>query len=282
MLDPAWVALSLSQHIGGKTLRALLHHFDQDTGAILQADEASLRAVPGVGPAIARSIRQIDLEQVQRDMARWQKNGIAIITTHDPAYPSRLRKVSDAPPTLFVRGVWRSQLLARAVAIVGTRSPSNAAESLAGMLGTALTEQGYAVVSGLATGVDTAAHRGTLTVPGAYPIVVLGSGVLNPYPPANRALAQGAIRVGALCAEVGPDTRVSPSALVARNRIISGLCQAVIVVETAADGGAMHAARAALRQGRTLYVLENSASGNQELLKDGARPLRTDLSNLEL
>jgi DNA processing protein len=128
------------------------------------------------------------------------------------------------------------------------------------------------VVSGLALGVDAVAQRSVMTVPDGETFAVLGSGVWNVYPPTNRELAEciGGYW-GALVCEVQPDAGVNPAALVARNRIITGLSRAVFIIETEADGGAMHAARFAKAQGRAIYTLDLPASGNQQLIAEGAQ-----------
>lgn len=268
MLDSAWVALSLTGRIGGKTLHALLNHFGEDTRAILAADARALQQVPGVGPKIARSIQAINLEQVETDMERWRKAGVAIVTLNDPAYPARLASLTDAPPTLFLRGQWRPAF-DKAAAIVGTRSPSKEAAGIARRLAGILAQRGYTIVSGLAMGVDTHAHHAALAANGAT-VAVLGCGVLSVYPEQNRHLAEKVVQGGALLCEVNPESAPNAASLVARNRLISGLCDALIVVETGANGGAMHAARFAFDQGRPVYVVDNLASGNRALIANGA------------
>lgn len=280
MVDPAWVALSLCKHLGGKTFRALLRDFDHDLHAILDADEPRLRRVGGIGPKIARAIRTIDLDKTVQAINRWQAAGVQIIPRTQPEYPPMLRPVEDAPPTLFALGQCLPWAPTTAYAVIGTRTPSPQARQMAGRIGAMLAECGHLVVSGLAAGVDTAAHLGALSVPGAQTAAVLGSGVLHVYPPENDKLAQAIEERGVLLCEVAPDAVVSSPGLVARNRIITGLCDAVIIVETAADGGAMHAARFAQAQGRPVYVVDNRASGNRALLANGALPLPDDLSNL--
>jgi DNA processing protein len=272
--DPAWVALSLTGRIGSKTLQALRRHFDGDTRAILAADAKTLRQVPGVGPKIARSIQDISIEQVQVAMQRWHSMGVAIVTTNDPAYPARLAALDDPPPTLFVRGQWQSSF-DRAVGIVGTRSPTKEAQGVARRLAGILAQRGFTIVSGLATGIDTHAHHAALG--GNHPTVaVLGCGILDIYPEQNRRLAEKIVECGALLGEVHPEAAPNAASLVARNRLISGLSKAVIVVETSVDGGAMHAARFAFDQGRRVYAVDNHASGNRDLIARGAVPVPPD------
>ncbi|MBZ0292971.1 MAG: DNA-protecting protein DprA, partial [Anaerolineae bacterium] len=162
------------------------------------------------------------------------------------------------------------------VAIIGTRQPTPQGAAVAQTLACKLAEQGHMIVSGLALGVDSQAHRGALRANGRT-IAVLGSGVLRVYPHQHQALAHEIEEAGALVSEVAPTASASSARLVARNRIISGLSSAVIVIETADDGGAMHAARRAREQGRPLYVLDCNASGNRELLAAGALPFHADL-----
>lgn len=280
MADLAWVALSLTRQIGGKTFRALLSQFNHDLNAILAADEADLRAMPGIGIKTAHAILHINLEAVEERVHRWQKAGVQIITWNDPHYPPSLKAVDDAPPTLYVRGTLPS--FNRAYAIVGTRTPAAESAEIASSLAHNLALSGGVIVSGLALGIDHEAHLGALAVQGNNTVAVLGSGVLNIYPPENEKLAEALINHGALISEVAPDSNVSTPGLVARNRIISGLSQAVIIVETGLGGGAMHTARFAKIQGRPLYAIENDASGNRALLADGARPVSSTASEIEL
>jgi DNA processing protein len=273
--DTAWVALSLAERIGSKTLSALLRHFGDDTSAILAADSESLQQVPGVGPRIASAIKHINLNQVERDMERWRQAGVMAVTVADPLYPSRLRELDDAPPTLFLSASWQPAF-DHAIAIVGTREPSRESAGVARRLAGMAVQRGYTVVSGLALGIDTHAHFGALT---GQTVAVLGCGILNIYPQQNRQLA-GRIRL--LMCEVRPDSQPSAANLVARNRLISGLSEAVIVVETDIDGGAMHAARFAMVQGRRVYAVDNDASGNRDLIERGATAVPPDWDMVEL
>jgi DNA processing protein len=280
VLDSAWVALSLADHVGGKKLRALLRHFDGDLSAILAADAGTLRQVPGVGPKTAAIIGALRPAALEPALHGWQAAGVRLCGLFDADYPSQLAALDDAPPTLFAVGRW--PLPQRAVAVVGTRQPSKATVEAARELGSRLAERGFAVVSGLALGIDTAAHMGALAVPGGTTLAVLGSGVLNIYPYANTQLAKAITLRGALLSEVAPNAPPNPASLVARNRIISGLSEALIVAESSADGGAMHAARRALEQGRRVYALDNGASGNRALLDAGALAIAPDLRGLVL
>ncbi len=277
MVDPAWVALSLIDRVGAKTLRALMARFG-DARAVLNADVSSLREVRGIGPKIAAAIVAVDLARVEQAIPLWESAGVHLLTLDDAAYPARLRRVDDAPPTLFVRGDWHDRP-GPVVAVVGTRRPSPQAEQAASDLGAALARQGVTVVSGLALGIDTQAHIGAIGG-GGRTLAVLGSGVLRIYPEHNLKLAETIMKYGALISEIAPNAPPSPANLVARNRIISGLCDRLIVVETSIDGGAMYAARRAFEQGREVYALDLDASGNRALIAEGARPLSVDLAGI--
>jgi DNA processing protein len=277
--DPAWVALSLLRHVGGRTMRNLLHSFADDPHQVLCADAAALRRVPGVGPKIAEAIQRIDLHETAQALERWQAAGIRPLTLFDPAYPARLRALDDAPPTLFWYGEWEPPRTPfKAAAVIGTRSPSQQAEAAARKLSWLLADAGYVIVSGLALGIDSAAHLAALP---STTLAVLGSGILNLYPPEKHELAAAVRKHGALLCEVRPDAGVNAAGLVARNRIITGLCEAVVVVETGIDGGAMHAARFARVQNRRLYAVDLPASGNYALLESGAHPVPLEAQNLD-
>jgi DNA processing protein len=271
-VSPAWVALSFV--VGSKRLRALAEHFDGDLDAIPSADEAALRQVRGIGPKLAAAIRALDVEAVAQAIPRWQAQDIRVLPLDHPDYPKPLRALDDAPATLFVQGhIPRG----RCVAVVGTRSPSPAALEAAQKLGVELAARGLIVVSGLARGVDAAAHLGALAAPAGHTLAVLGCGLLNIYPPEHRGLASAVAQRGALLSEAHPRAEPSPPLLVARNRLISGLCEAVIIVETELDGGAMHAARRAREQGRRVCTLDLPASGNRALINEGAGIITPEL-----
>jgi DNA processing protein len=279
--DLIWIALSIQPHVGMKTLRAIGAHFDDDWAGVLRADEKDLRRVPGVGAKIAAGIRAIDLPATKRQVTGWQKQGVKILPRHHPDYPAPLTTLTDEPATLFWHGIEDETLWFRSAAVVGRRSPLDASRQFAYRTGRRLAELGYTVVSGLAVGIDAAAHEGALSIAYGRTVAVLGSGVLEIYPPQHGTLAERVRQQGALVSEAAPDVLVNAARLVARNRIIAGLAQHVIVVETESDGGAMYAARAALAQGRRLYALDIAASGNQQLIQNGAVPVPPTAPDIE-
>jgi DNA processing protein len=250
-VDPAWVALCLISGVGGKTFKALMTAFGTPE-AVLSASDEALRAVNGVGKVLSESIRRADIRRTELDLRRWSDKGVRALSFDNSDYPSSMKTLEDPPPLLFVRGQWPLDLTS-ALAIVGTRSPSRQAHQYAAELADEVVKKGRVVISGLAVGIDSAAHNGALDAEGQT-VGVLGSGILNVYPPESKMLAERVIRSGALMCEVSPDAKVNTPALIARNRIITGLSTSVMVVQSNTDGGAMHAARFAVAQGRTLYT----------------------------
>ena len=273
------VALSLIPGLGGKTLDRLVAHFGA-VDAVLQASERDLIAVPRIGPRLAAAIRAVDLARTCAEIDRWQAAGIVLLLREDAAYPAALKLLADAPPVLFWRGNPPPLPDAPAVAVVGTRQPGPQARDLAQTLAAEIAAQGGIVVSGLAAGIDTAAHQVALRA-GGITLAVLGCGVRVPYPPDNRPLAHQIAAHGGLLAEVHPDAGPNSAALVARNRLISGLSRAVIVVEAGATSGSLHASRFALSQGRSVYALDSDSAGNRLLLNAGAQPLPLEPSRLK-
>jgi len=269
----AWVGLSLCQGIGGVRLRQLLDQFG-DTTTILQASSETLQTAKGINKAIADNIMGIDLDFLTKKIHYWLSAGVHILTWDMPSYPQAILTLPDAPPTLFILGnvsVWQNP---SAYAIVGTRTPHPQKRDQTIRLGMSMAEKGHVVVSGLAEGIDSAAHLGTFPIKTGRTIGVLGSGILNIYPRYHKSLADGILqRDGALICEVAPDSFVSAWGLVGRNRLIVAISKALIVMQTKIDGGAMHAVKFARRQNKPIYADDNPATGNQAILADGGYPL---------
>jgi DNA processing protein len=279
-LDHAWsfvqqVALSLIPGLGSRALAQLLDHLGS-LDAICAASESDLRAVPRIGPKLAAAIRALDLDRAQADIAAWEADGITILLKNGEAgsYPPLLAALPDAPTVLFQRGTWMPAD-DRAIAVVGTRQPTRAARAWAATLVGKLAESGWTVISGLAAGIDTVAHQSALRA-GGRTSAVLGCGVRVIYPPGHSSLAARIVERGALFSETHPDAAPNSAALVARNRLISGLSRAVIVVEAGESSGSLHAARFAQVQGRSVYTAAYPAPGNQQLIASGAHVLPLD------
>lgn len=270
----ASVALALTAGVGKKTIGRLLDTFGTFE-AILAAAPVELRSVQGIGAKTASAIHRLDaahLARLDAELKQAAENGIRTITWQEVDYPGPLHDLDDAPLALFCRGAWLESDW-QAVAIVGTREPSDESIAVAEELAAGFAARGWTVVSGLARGIDAAAHRGALKA-GGRTLAVLGSGITSDviYPPEHRPLAEDAIARGALLCECHPAAQPSASALTIRNRIITGLSRAVIIVEAGATSGALHAARWARRQHRPLFAMPNGSAGNIMLLNDGAFP----------
>lgn len=199
------------------------------------------------------------------------------VTLADPRYPPLLTCTWDPPPVLWVRGDLGC-LACPAVAVVGSRAASGYALEVAERLGDELARRGVVVVSGLARGVDSAAHRGCLST--GPTVAVLGSGLDRIYPPEHETLALSICRNGVLVSELGPGAKPSPEHFPLRNRIISGISLAVVVVEASEKSGSLITARFALQQGRDVMavpgsILSGRNRGSHGLLKDGAKVVET-------
>jgi DNA processing protein len=268
-----WVALAMTGRVGGKTIVRLLQHF-ASLEAVLAASADELKRVPHVGEATARAISMIDLPGIEALCMELARQGIEVITVEDIRFPINLLKCDDAPPVLFARGAFE-KCDSRAVAIVGTREPRRESAELAYSLGCELGARGWTVISGLALGIDAAAHRGALAAEGRT-IAVLGSGLRRLYPPLHEGLAEQIAACGAVISELHPDEQVSAQTLIARNRITSGLSRAVIVVQSGEDSGSMSTARKARQQNRDVFAVTGGDSGCEALLASGAEALNSD------
>jgi DNA processing protein len=207
-------------------------------------------------------------------LTRAQDGRFAPVPWSDAAYPAALATIPDPPPVLWVRGE-PAVLNGPAVAIVGARAASAYGLSVAERLGSDLASHGVVVVSGLARGVDSAAHRGALAA-GGITVAVLGSGVDVVYPAEHRQLAHGIAETGAVVSELVPGTPPQPQFFPLRNRIISGLSRAIVVIEAGEKSGSLITARCALEQGRDVLavpgnVLTGRNRGAHGLLRDGAK-----------
>ena len=263
------VALALTAGIGWKTIHRLLEHFET-LSDILTASEKDLQSVPGIGPKTAAALSAIDLPHVEADLARFAAQAIGVLTWRAAEYPVQLAGLKDAPLALFYRGDLKLSGT-QTIAIVGTREATSESLQMAEALAAEFAVCGWLVISGMARGIDTAAHGGALNA-GGRTIAVLGCGVNVVYPPENHALADTIRAHGALLSEYHPNCKVSPSGLTIRNRIISGLSRATIVIEAGAASGALYAARKAHTQGRMVFAVNNGSAGNAALLADYALP----------
>jgi DNA processing protein len=277
-LRSAELLLALTPGIGPRLRKALLAHFGT-ANAVMSAAASDLRAVPGIGQKLSRAIiasrQEIDVEKELDDC---RANGVSVVVESEDAYPQPLRSIPDPPGVLFVRG----QILPSdgiSVAIVGTRHATQYGIAQSERLAAGLARCGYTIVSGLARGIDAAAHRGAMKA-GGRTIAVLGSGVLNVYPPEHEALAGEVVAHGALISENPPRSPPLSGAFPQRNRIITGLSLGVIVVEASDRSGALISARHAMEQGREVFALpgrvdNRTSRGCHRLIRDGAKLVET-------
>lgn len=262
---------------GPRTQRLLLDRFGSPD-AVLNAPTDQLKSVRGVGPKLISAINAARREsKAEQELQRAEQNGIRFILRGSAEYPRQLNDLPDAPLLLSCRGAIyeRDEL---AVAIVGSRNCTLYGRQQAEKLGSALARAGITIVSGLARGIDAAAHTGAIKA-GGRTIAVLGSGLMNIYPPEHQALATDVSGAGAVISEFPLGQRPSRGLFPQRNRIISGLSLSVILIEARSRSGALHTARHAMEQGRDVLALpgrvDNVASeGCHELIRDGATLVR--------
>ncbi len=278
----AWLRLTLIPGIGGETQRKLLAAFGLPDN-IFSADRSSLRGV--IGPKAADAVLDTDNSALVDKAIEWASQaGQQIITLADDAYPKALLEIPDPPTLLYVRG--RAELLAMpAIAIVGSRNATPQGEANARNFAGALAAHGYAITSGLALGIDAAAHRGALEADGAT-IAVIGTGADRIYPARNQQLARDVAENGVIVSEFPLGTPASASNFPRRNRIISGLSRGILVVEAAVESGSLITARLAGEQGRDVFAIPGSihspqSRGCHRLIRQGAKLVETAQDILE-
>lgn len=265
-----WMALALVPGIGGATARKLFEQFG-DIETVFEASAEELIAVPRVTATTVEHLRAASLDQYEAELYALADQDIDMLTWDDPRFPARLRQLSDPPVVLFIRGTLRRED-DHAVAIVGTREPTPSGIELATTLARELALRGLTVVSGLALGIDTAAHTGALAAEGGRTLAVLGSGIRVIHPRENAELAGRITAHGAVLSELMPNAPPRGPQLMARDRLISGLSRAVIVVEAGSKSGSLDTADRARKQKRVLYAVPGTP-GTDGLLRTGAQPL---------
>jgi len=209
----------------------------------------------GVAEAMANRVRASDVTRYEKLVAEYEHRGIHVITVLDSAYPTNLRHVYNRPPFLFVRGDLR-EADNRAVAIVGTRSPSDAGLEQASRLSAGLAREGVTVLSGLARGIDTAAHRAALAA-GGRTVAVMGTGIDRTYPAENGELAQDILGSGALVSQFWPTAPPTKISFPLRNVVMSGMAIGTVVVEAGPTSGARMQARLAVEHGKRLFLVRS-------------------------
>ena len=269
------ILLNLIPEVGSTRLRRLLDAFG-DLERVWAASPEALQHVEGIGPGLAQRLVEgrRDTARLEQELTTARRHGVTVLTLDDPDYPERLRTIPDPPLALYVNGTLSPQDDI-AVAVVGSRHASLYGTQCAERLGYALALRGVSVVSGLARGIDAAAHRGALKAPGRT-IAVLGSGLAQLYPSEHADLAAQVAARGAVISEYPMETLPLPHNFPRRNRIISGLSLGVVVVEASARSGALITADCALEQGREVFAVPGpmtsvTSQGTHGLLKQCAR-----------
>jgi len=270
-----WVGFNLVKGIGAARLRALLQSFG-DVETAWNASPEALRGA-GLGPKLVETFCQVRSSvSLERVWERIEGLGIQVLTWEDEAYPHRLQEIDQPPPVLYLRGTL-VQEDEWAVAIVGTRGITAYGRQVTAELASSLARRGVMVVSGLARGVDAEAHKAALSA-GGRTLAVLGSGVDQIYPPEHRQLADRIQSSGGILSDYAPGTAPDGVNFPPRNRIISGLSLAVIVVEAGDRSGALITAEFAAEQGREVFAVPGNITapkslGCNRLIQQGARPL---------
>ncbi len=270
-----WVGFNLVKGIGAVRLQALRDHFG-DLALAWQAPVDALQSA-GLSQKLAERVAQVragvDLDRI---IAQVKAQGIEILTWEDELYPLRLKEIDQPPPVLYVRGMLTTED-SWAVAVVGTRRVSAYGRQVTEDLALFLASNGVTVVSGLARGVDAIAHQAALKA-GGRTIAVLGCGVDRIYPPEHTQLAEKIMANGALVSDYALGTPPDASNFPPRNRIISGLSMATVVVEAGETSGALITAQFAVDQGREVFavpgnILALQSKGTNRLIAQGARPM---------
>ncbi len=268
-----WFALKSVPGIGNLLLKRLIDRFDSPA-RVFKATSQELSQVDGMSPRLIQSIRRHQLpDPDRRDFDLATEKGYGIVTLTDSAYPPLLREIPDPPPFLFVRGSLKDS--PKPLAVVGSRNATRYGISTTRKLCADLASLGFTIVSGMAKGIDTAAHEGALMGAGRT-LAVLGSGLENIYPAENRKLADRIAENGAVLSEfsplAGPDAHHFP----VRNRVISGIAYGTVIVEATLRSGSLITARLAAEQGRDVFAVPGSiqsfkSTGTHALIKQGAK-----------
>jgi len=272
-----WLALKNVPLVGNVTFRRLLDHFGVPE-KVLSASESELAAVKGIPAAVVASLLTHDGSAwAKREWEITRKNGAWLVTLQDPEYPRLLRHLPDPPPYLYVKGSLENS--ATAIGIVGSRQASGYGIATTQKMARELARHGITVVSGMARGVDAAAHRGALLEQGTT-IGVLGCGIDVIYPRENRSLFAEMASRGALLSEFPMGTVPLAENFPRRNRIISGISSGILVVEAAEGSGSLITAQCALEQGRDVYAIPGNiqsvtSRGTNRLIKQGAKLVET-------
>lgn len=271
------IALSLVPTIGAHRARLLLERVDRPAD-VFRLSEKDLLKIHGFGAQVVKNLRSFDKwRDVETIIKRTETLQCELLIPEDEQYPHRLREIADPPIVLWARGDV-NLLKCAGIAVVGTRSPSLYGKAMAQQFCKGLVERGVTIISGLAYGIDTIAHRTTLDAQGKT-IAVLGSGIDRIYPISNSGLYDRILKEhGCIITEFPPGTKPDYMNFPTRNRVVSGLSLGVLVVETANEGGSMITSRLALEQNREVFVIPHNlnnvrATGCHKLIRESSGKL---------
>lgn len=270
----SWIALSMVPEVGNITFRRLISVFGTP-GAVFSAGIRELSAVNGMNESKARKIKQFSgWKDAKGQVEALRQNDAKLMTLSDPGYPDLLRQVEDAPAVIYAKGTLVKEDRF-AIAVVGSRQSSPYGRFVAEKFSAALSGYGFTIVSGMARGIDTAAHVSALKA-GGRTIAVLGSGLDMHYPPENRDLMERISASGCVISEFPFGTNPNKENFPRRNRLISGLSLGVIVAEAAKESGALITAGCALEQNREVFAVPGNitsvtSAGTNDLIRKGAR-----------
>lgn len=269
-LYAVWLAEALGPANG--KIKKLMEAYG-DAEQVYKKDAKALRACSFLSMKEREALLNKEITRAKEILALCQNRGYRLITLDQPVYPDRLRNIYDPPAVLYVYGDLPDFDRELGIAAVGTRTSTRAAQAAAHLFAGALTRGGALIVSGLARGLDTAAHLGALAA-GGKTIAVLGGGFDHMYPPENEPLMRNIAAHGAVLSEYAPDVSARPDHFPVRNRIIAGLCAGCLILQAPKKSGALITARLAAEQGRDVFVLpgdlfEPLCAGSNELVARG-------------
>jgi len=269
-----WLALKAVPGIGNVTYRRLIDHFHSPE-MVFRASIQDLMEVEGVGKSLAYEIKRFKGEQkILEEIKLMAKEGVSLLTIKDESYPDNLMQIYDPPPLLYIKGKMKKEDR-DAIAIVGSRNASSYGTEIAKKISQELARQGICIVSGMARGIDSTAHRGALSVAGRT-VAVMGRGLDIIYPYENKNLFYEIASHGAVVSEFPMSTPPAGVNFPRRNRIISGLSLGTLIVEASVKSGSLITANFALEQGREVFavpgnVLSFRSKGTHRLIKQGAK-----------
>ncbi len=269
----SWIALKHVQGVGSIFYKRLIAVFNSPKN-VFSASYDELMKVEGISDTVVKRIKHFDsIARAEEELKRIKQEGIEIITLTDKHYPQLLRQINDPPPFLYAKGQLDVALQSPCIAIVGTRFPSPYGEEVTSEIALALVKEGFTIVSGMAKGIDSIAHKTAITHKGST-ITVWGTGINRVYPAENKQLAHDIADHGLIMSEYPMDTPPLEANFPERNRIISGLSLAVIVTEASLNSGTMITVSHALDQGRDVFAVPGQiysmmSQGTNRLIKHG-------------